>query len=77
VKGVGYFLLVVSYGVWYTATKQLLGPGGSFLYWMTGNARFGAPPVSAAAQSHQQSTQTITPHPTQPGGVGYGGPFGK
>lgn len=50
-QGLGFGLLIIGYGVFYAAGKQLGGTGGSVLYWMTGNTALGAPPASSGGGS--------------------------
>lgn len=45
-QGIGVLIFVVGYAAAFTAYQQGFGPGGSFLYWLTGNPRMGQPTQS-------------------------------
>lgn len=59
-QGLGFGLLIIGYGVFYAAGKQLSGTGGSVLYWMTGNTALGAPPAPTSGGGGSSSGDGTT-----------------
>lgn len=79
--GIGILSLFASYAVGYALKAQLFGPGGSVLYWMTGNPKLGQPKgttVNAGPpKSHSQTYKSggFSGNPGTATGSGGGGAF--
>lgn len=58
-QGIGVLIFVVGYAAAFTAYQQGFGPGGSFLYWLTGNPRMGQPTQSQPGGNGKPSASSV------------------
>ena len=68
-QDIGVMIAIIGYAGIYTAYQQGFGPGGSFLYWFTGNPKLGAPATSQPDTSAQPSRYALAAKRNAAGGT--------